>query len=114
MIKYQVTYNKTRILKGGFYGSNEEKHEEIPEENNSEIEDKASKLGYNYGKDLHTMRAGYYKEENEKRIKDIYVGLCKDYQDSNYLGAKNYNNRALYEVFREAFWKGYNDANNAL
>ena len=78
------------------------------------IEDKASKLGYNDGKTLHTMRAGFFKEDNEKQLKASYMNHCKDYSGSYYLGEKNYNNRALYEIYREAFWKGYNDANNAL
>ncbi len=78
------------------------------------IENKASKLGYHDGKLHHTMRAGFFKEENEKQLKASYMNHCKDYSGDYYLGENNYNNRALYEIYREAFWKGYNDANNAL
>lgn len=74
-------------------------------------EEAAYKAGYDEGMLQHTMRLGFYTENNEKQLKDSYMSACR-YRDD--IGEENYNNRAIYEEYRRGFFKGYEDGNNAL
>ncbi|WP_407405554.1 hypothetical protein [Sodaliphilus sp.] len=75
------------------------------------LKERAYKEGYDKGMLHHTMRLGFYTDNNEKYLKDNYMSDCRRY---NGLGEENYNNRALYNEYRRGFMKGYEDGNNAL